>query len=286
MGIFDFLRGKRRDGEAADDEGGPVDRKLASLAKTASDKRAQSYDRDEALRGLIEWGTPGAARALLKRFKLSVDPSITDQEEKELAFEGIVRIGKGEAKRVEDDVLPLKEHSSGPLAPEEKAAVRDAVVREARAFCDRAESLNYALRVLRELLDDEPYEHQLLEMLSGYDTEYTRNVEPKIDIITAMESLVSDAVRVAVEPYLDDVNETVRFHAVETTFKQGNQRSIGALLALMEREESVRIKNKVCEGMIRSGWHAPEDLRARFAAAMSDVYEYRLSPDGKLVKAG
>src|SRR5205823_2343511 len=91
VGLFDFLKGDKPDAG----KGGGGDRKLASLIKTASDKRAQQIDRDVALRSLIDIGTAEAAEGLLKRFSVQVDPSITDEEEKQLAYDGIVAIGQG-----------------------------------------------------------------------------------------------------------------------------------------------------------------------------------------------
>ncbi|MCA9625018.1 MAG: HEAT repeat domain-containing protein [Myxococcales bacterium] len=217
----------------------------------------------------------------MKRFKLQVDPSITDQEEKQLAFDGIVSIGLGQrGKRVADAGKDAKDISSEPLTQAEIDELRDAVVAGARDYCARAENLTWPLKVMRALLDDEAYEKELLELLGGHDTEYTRNVEPKINILAAMEGVQTPAIREAVEAYLDDVNETVRFHAVQTTYAQGDPASIPALIALCESEESVRIKNKVAEGMQRLAWAAPEELRERFMEAMSDVYEYRVNPDG------
>jgi hypothetical protein len=256
------------------------------LAKTAADKRAQAYDRDEAIRGLIEIGTPEAAAPLLKRFTLKVDPSITDQDEKQLALDGIVSIGKGErGKRVTDAGKEAKEISSEPLTASEIAALRDAVVGHARAYCKTAETLTLALKVMRELLDDAAYEKELLSLLQGFDTEYTRNVEPKINLLAALEDVRSETVRKAVEPYLLDANETVRFHAVETTFKQNNHESLSPLVAMLKEEESVRVKNKVAEGLLRLGWTVPEALRNDFREGFRDVYEFRATADGKVQRA-
>jgi len=282
VGLFDFF--KRDKGEG--DDGKPVDKKLASLAKTASNKRSQPYDRDEAIRQLIEIGTPGAAEALLRRFNLKVDPSITDQDEKQLAFEGIVAIGRGErGKRVSDEGKDPKEQSTEPLTLADAADLRDAVIQKVRDHCARAENINWAIKVIRELLEDEAYEQELLHLLSNFDTEYTRNVEPKVNLLSALEEMVSENVRLDVEPYLDDVNETVRFHAVETSYKQGNPATMPALVSLMKCEESVRIKNKVAEGLIRLGWTVPAELREEFAAALVDAYEYRMDENGKVSKA-
>jgi HEAT repeat protein len=283
VGLFDFFR---RDKNQAGDDGRQMDRKFAGLAKTATDKRAQAYDRDEALRGLYALATPQAAEVLLKRFTFHIDPSITDQDEKALAFDGIVRVGKGEGGVRADGTAPKDEQGEPiPLTTEEVLELRDAVVGSVRKFCEGAESLSWPLRVFRELLDDEAYESELLNLLDQYDTEYVRNVEPKIDLIAALEQVVSPQVRRAVEGYLDDVNETVRFHAVETTFKQGDPAALPELVALMQREESVRIKNKVAEGLIRLAWTIPESLRGAFAEALHDVPQARMSPDGKVHKA-
>ena len=65
----------------------------AKWASTAADKRAQNYDRQEAISALAAMGTADAAAALLRRFTFHIDPSITDQDEKDAAFNGIVRAG-------------------------------------------------------------------------------------------------------------------------------------------------------------------------------------------------
>lgn len=281
MGLFDIFKRERSKSE----DGKPADRKLESLSKKASDKRSQAYDRDEALRALIDLGTPGAAEALLKRFNLKVDPSITDQEEKQLAFDGIVSIGRGErGKRVGDEGRDAKEISSEPLSLDEVAELRDAVVAAARRHCKAAENLTWGLKVMRALLDDEAYEAQLLEMLGEHDTEYTRSVEPKLNLLAALEDVKSEAIRTAVEEFLGDVNETVRFHAVQTAFVQDNIASLEPMVKMLAEEESVRVKNKVAEGVRERGWVIPEPLREGFATAMRDVYEYRLTHDFRVEK--
>ena len=288
MGLFDFFR-RDKTPPAADE---PRDKKLASLAKTASDKRAQAYDRDEAIRALIRWGTPEAAACLLKRFKLNVDPSITDQEEKQLAFDGVVAIGQGlKGKRVSDEGKDAKHISDEPLTEQEHEELRAAVTEKTKAYCRRAQNLTWALKVLRELLNDEPYQDALLSLLAEHDTEYTRNVEPKINLLAALEDVHSDAIRQAVEPYLDDVDETVRYHAVQTLYEQADNASMAekaslpAFVAMLKKEESIRIKNKVAEGLLARQWRVDGPLLDDFREGMRDAYEYRVNDDGSLSKA-
>ncbi|MFO0762444.1 MAG: HEAT repeat domain-containing protein [Byssovorax sp.] len=258
MGLFDFFRKSNPPPKGAPQKGAtaaPVDKKVAGPAKVVADKRAQTYDRAEALQILADMKTPDAAAALLKRFTFSIDPSITDQEEKDIAFQGIVAAGP--------DVVP-------------------AVVE----FCKKAEGLTWPLKILRELCDDEQYTTELLDLLSSYDTEYARNVDPKIQIIVALEEMVSSDVREIVATYLEDVNETVRFHAVQTTFAQNDAEAVPDLVKLLAAEESVRIKNKVAEGLVFRGWVIPADLRETVAQALRDTAGFSIGADGKVSKTG
>ena len=248
MGIFDFLR------KSSPPPGGaPVDKKVAGPAKVVADKRAQTYDRMEAVQTLAAMKTVDAAAALLKRFTFTIDPTITDQEEKDLAFQGIVDAGK--------DVVP---------------AVLE--------FCAKAETLTWPLKVLKELLDEDAYRDALIDLLDRFDTEYARNVEPKQQIIVALGDLRHEDVRLAVEPFLEDVNETVRFHAVQTTFAQEDPACVPELVKLLAAEESVRVKNKVAEGLLMRGWVLPADLRATAAEALRDSNGFGVGPDGKITK--
>jgi hypothetical protein len=254
MGIFDFLkRGSTPPPKGATSPQKPINRKVASLAKLVADKRAQTYDRADAIRELAGMKSAEAAEVLIKRFTFSIDPSITDQEEKEAAFDAIVAAGK-----------PMVE----PI----------------RAFCARAEVLTWPLRILHAILDDEEYKQELLTLAESFDTEYARNVEPKLQVVAALADVKGDEIHTALERFLDDVNETVRFHAVQSTFSQSRAASIEPLLKLLSVEESVRIKNKICEGFILKGWKVPEGSLAQVKKAMSDMDDFDLGADGAFVR--
>ncbi len=252
MGLFDFLKKGSNPPPAAGDAA-PVNKKIAGHAKVVADKRAQTYDRAESIQALTEARSKDAAAALLKRFTFSIDPSITDQEEKESAFQGIVGAG-----------------------PEAIPAVR--------AFCTKAEILTWPLKILRVLSDDASYKAELLALAEAYDTEYARNVEPKIQVVTALAEVQGDDVRAAAERFLTDVNETVRFHAVASTFAQNDEASLAPLLEMAATEESVRIKNKVAEGLAQKGWILPEEMRKDARKALADAYEWSVATDGTVAR--
>jgi hypothetical protein len=236
----------------------PVDRKVAGPAKVAGDKKAQTYDRMEAIQALADMKTPEAAAGLLKRFTFIIDPSITDQEEKEVAFQGVIAAGP--------DCVP-------------------AVIDFCLVCIKKGDPITWLLKIIHELLEDADYEKELVKLLGGFDTEYARNVEPKIQVIQALEELVSPEAREAVAPFLEDVNETVRFHAVQTTFAQNDTASIAALVKLLESEESVRVKNKVAEGFAFRSWVIPAELREATNQALRDTGQYRVGGDGKVLKS-
>ena len=89
MGLFDRFKGGAK---IVDKKGS----KGSVAAKWADriERRVQNYDRQEAIQALADMGTSDAAEVLLKRFTFHIDPSITDQEEKDAAFQGVLKAGK------------------------------------------------------------------------------------------------------------------------------------------------------------------------------------------------
>jgi hypothetical protein len=229
MGLFDLFKG----GSRGEDK--PKATPAAKWANAASDKRAQNYDRQEALQQLAAMGS--AVAALLKRFTFIMDPSITDQEEKDLAFSGILKAGR-------EGIEPI------------------------RAFAAKAESLAWPMKVLKELLHEEELVDELLLWLSRWDVEYAKFSDPKVQLLVALEDYKSPKIRDAVEKFLNDVNEPARFHAVATTLAQGEAEAIVPLLDCLVDEESVRVRNKIVEGFIARDWTVPEEKRDEVRKAL------------------
>ena len=64
MGIFDFFKkGGSGKSSSAPPPAVPVDKRVVGLAKLAADKRAQTYDRIEAIQALVALQSPEAAAA-------------------------------------------------------------------------------------------------------------------------------------------------------------------------------------------------------------------------------
>lgn len=248
MGLFDFFKGKpAKTGNT--ERPRPGDKNVARYADAIS-KKAQNYDRQEAIEALAKIGSAEAAAALLKRYSFVVDPGITDQEEKETAFRGIVAAGK--------DALP---------------AIRE--------YCARAESITWPLRMMREMLTEEAYVGEILAMLEKWDTEYARNADPKLQLINALEEVKDGRIVGAVTRFLEDVHEPTRFHAVSTLLTQDAEEAAGSLARALVREEANRTINKITEGLAARGWVIPEADRAGVDDKLSRGH--RLSEDGRVL---
>jgi HEAT repeats len=242
MGLFDLFKGADKAGS-----------KATPAAKWADrmEKRAQNYDRQEAITALSEMASPEAVEILLRRFTFHIDPSITDQEEKDAAFQGIVRAGRGAIEPV-------------------------------RAFAARAESLAWPMKILRELVDGDEYLEELLRWLSRWDTEYSKFVDPKVQILTALEEYKNPRIRESVERFLEDVNEPSRFHAATSLLAQADEAALPALVKVLLDEESVRVRTRIAEGLATHGWEIPTDSRA--AAPRVLPPPYAMDAKGRVAK--
>jgi HEAT repeat protein len=229
MGLFDFLGKKNSDAPTSGPPRKANVKDLSRFVRLAGEKMAQDYDRQEAIQELAKAGTAEAVEGLLRRFGFTMEPSITDQDEKESAAEGIVRAG---ATAIE------------PI----------------RRYAVRAESLTWPLKVLKRIVAEEQMEDELLALLEQFDTEYMRNPEPKIQLISVLEEYPSGEVRAKVEPFLTDVNETVRFHAAVTVFAMNDEASVPSLVAALAEEESLRVKNRIAQGLADKHWKMPAEL--------------------------
>ena len=210
MGLFDVFKGG----------GGGLAKHVARVAN----KRAQKHERWESIQVLASDGSDEALRALLTRFSIRVDPSITDGEEKNAAFLGVVQNGEA------------------ALAP-----VRDCLA--------SSETLAWPLKILKEIQSEDEVTTILLELLATMDTEYERDPQKKIDVIASLEERRDPRIVEAVTRFLEDMNETVRFYTVGAILAQEEADSaLDALTNALLSEESVRVRIRMLDGYVEHGW--------------------------------
>jgi hypothetical protein len=252
MGLFDLFRGGNQHRTAGQSEK-PTSAAVAAAkwAEKAGDKRAQNYDRQEALAALAAMGTAEAVAALLKRFTFTMDPSITDQEEKDVAYNGVLNAGK-------------------------------MAIEPVRTFAAKAESLAWPVKILKEILDENAFVEELTLWLSRWDTEYAKFIDPKLQILSSLSEYKHEKIMAAAQPFLEDVDEEARFRAVGAVLAQDDATSVGALLDVLVQEESFRVKNKIVDGILARGWRVPEERLATVRKALPPGYT--VDAEGKLHK--
>ena len=251
MGLFDFLK-KNSAPPAASSAAAPADKNVARLGRIAGDKLAQNYDRHDAIDALTRIESAESAAALLKRFTFSIEPSITDQEEKELAFHGVVACGE----RAIEPIL---------------------------TFCARAESLTWPLKILREILPEPRYVEELVDLLDNHDTDYSRNVEPKVQLLSALSGHRGDDVVEVLLRFLEDVSEPVRFQTILSLFSLEDQTLVPKILERIASEESVRLVTKVADCLATRSWTVPDEHREPFGRALrASPARYNVTTSGQV----
>jgi HEAT repeat protein len=246
MGLFDLFKGNPKADSKPRPKANPAAKWVDRL-----EKRAQNYDRQEAIQALSELATAEAVEVLLKRFTFHMDPSITDQEEKDAAFRGILRAGR-------DAVDPV------------------------RGFAAKAESLAWPMKIVKAIVDEAEYVEELLRWLSKWDTEYAKFVDPKVQILAELEEHRHPRIREEVERFLEDVNEPARFHAAATLVAQDDAAAVPALAKLLLDEESVRVRTKVAEGLAMRAWPVAEADRTGVRNGLPSAYS--IDGAGRVVK--
>lgn len=229
MGLFDSLFGSKGGG-------------VAKHAAKAGNKRAQNIDRYDAIAALAEMETREAVEALLPRFTFRVDPSIVDQEEKDVAFEGCVAAGEAAVEPVTQFLLDGKE-------------------------------VSWSLKILERLVGEEDLVSTLLSLVGQFDTEYERDPTRKIQAVSYLEDRKDQRIAAAVLPFLEDMNDEVRFHAVRTLQAQDDVDEVrSALHQLVLSDESARVRARVAEVYVQQGWVVPVEDRQQFEAALPDPF--------------
>ena len=193
-----------------------------------------------------------SAAALLKRFTFTIDPSITDQEEKEIAFQGVVACGE----RAIEPVL---------------------------AFCAKAESLTWPLKILREILPEPRYVEEVVDLLDNFDTDYSRNVEPKVQLLSALSGRKGDDVVEVLLRFLEDVSEPVRFQTILSLFSLEDPTLVPKILEKLASEESVRLVTKTADCLATRSWSVPDEFREPFGRALrASPAGYSVGRDGQV----
>jgi hypothetical protein len=203
------------------------ERALTANIQRVTNKYAQSGDRYRAMEALATDNSEDATYGLLRRFSMMYDKSIEDEQEKEWVFDTLV--SKGES------ALPA-----------------------VKRYLISAESVSWPLRVLQKIAPDKDAELGVVaEVLARHEPGYERDPTKKIQLIRHLGLMKNARVPELVLPYLEDMDEGVRFATVEALLACKNEEAAREKLLdlfVSDREESLRLRIRMAEGFADLGW--------------------------------
>jgi hypothetical protein len=192
----------------------------------AKNKDAQSADRFASLEALRDDGSPEAVEGLLGRFTIRYDKSIEDEQEKQFVFDELAKMG-------------------GRILPQLQGHLRN------------AESISWGLKLLHEVATPEEAWPILADLCERNDNTYTRDPSKKIQLLVFLGEQPDARAAKTLLPYLQDMDEGVRFVTVEALLRHKDAESAREpLLQLLtnEKEDSRRIKKRIIDGFADLGW--------------------------------
>jgi hypothetical protein len=220
----------------------------------AGDKNAQSPDRLRALEALANDGSEEALYGLLRRFGINYHKTIEDEQEKDWVFEVLVEKGKA--------ALPA-----------------------VRRYLRTADSISWPLRVLDKIGDSDEILAALKEVIEKSPPGYERDPTKKIQLLHHLQHFEHPEAAALVAPYLEDMDEGVRFATVEALLVHKREDIARAPLMVLfasPQEESRRIRLKICEGFAERGWRVDAAERAGIDKQLPEAF--LLDKEGKFKK--
>jgi hypothetical protein len=192
----------------------------------AVNKYSQSPDRMKALQSLRDDGSPEAIYGMLRRFGMMYDKTIEDEQEKDWVFEVLVDMGA-------------------------------AIIPSIQKYLFSAESVSWPLRLLDRVAGKEEELEILKTVLERHEPGYERDPTKKIQLLNHLAALKDDRAPPLVVPYLGDMDEGVRYAAVEALLRHKNEDIAREPLLdhfVSDGEDSLRIRLQIADGFAELAW--------------------------------
>jgi hypothetical protein len=234
--------------------------KEKSLQKTvdrATNKLAQQADRWGALEKLKEDGSEAALLGLCKRWNVTSNKAVEDEQEKHWVVDALV--------------------SHGPAA-----------LPALQRHLKNADHLSFPLRVLEKIADHDKVLAIADELFASETPGYVRMPERRIDLIlwfSEWKGGTDDEIVSRLAPYVTDFDENSRFAAIEGLKGRDPQKIAGPLIEALLRpeEESGRIKRAIVEVLAKA--KAPLGDKAQaVAGALEGPLASEFKVDGGVLK--
>jgi MoxR-like ATPase len=239
MGLFGF--------------GGGDVAKIDRLKKKATNKYGQAIERTTAMRQLRQIGTPDALEALLERFMVNVDVTITDHDEKRELYEWLLEAG---------------ERAIGPI--ERFVATHDGVY--------------WPLKALKEIAGLDRAVDGLLAALDRAETLSQRVNEQRVQLVSNLRDFPHPKTLARLKLLVHDKHDEVRLMALDGLMTYGEADAVSLVAErILDLEETPRVRHVLFEQLIDLQWSLGPWKEAIEAAGVLPTH-YQLDAAGKVIR--
>jgi hypothetical protein len=220
MALFDFF-----------DKGAAIKRKREASLKKLTNMYYQKVDRlaaaEQAAR-LAREGDLDSIAVLLKRFEHLAPNHTADREEKEYVHDLLIDLGSVA-------IAPIEDYIRKTETP-----------------------VWWAVQAYAGIVPKARVSDLLSEVLEASDNGYVRHPAKKAGLVQMSADWLSERLKTAVAPFLDDHEEPIRFDAVQTLLRQPDgQTPVRLAPKLLPSEESARVRTAVAEAFAAAEWPVP-----------------------------
>lgn len=228
--------------------------KIERLKKKATNKFGQAIERQMALKELKKIGTPEALSALLARFTITLDVTITDADEKREVFEWLVAAGEKAVEPIERFV-----------------ATHDGVY--------------WPLKALKEIAGLERAVKALLIALDRADSVEGRVNELRVQLVSNLRDFPHPDVRDRLKKLADDKIDEVRLMALDGLMTYGENEALPIVARrLLDPNEVASIRGVLFEQLVDHGWSLGPWKDELLALNVIPPH-YRLDDAGRIIRS-
>jgi len=235
--------------ERRSSDSGKIDR----LKKKATNIYGQAIERTSAMRQLRQIGTPEAYEALLERYGVSVDVTITDQDEKRELYEWLIEAG-------------------------------EAVVGPIESYVGSHDNVYWPLKALKEIAGIDRAVDGLLRALDRAETITLRVNEQKVQLVSNLRDFPHPRVLERIRQLVTDKHDEVRMMALDGLMTYGEAEAVQLVAErILAPEETARIRHVLLEQLLDLGWSLSTWKEAIEASGVLPGH-YQLDAGGRVIR--
>jgi len=204
-----------------------LSRAITRHKKKIKTKFGQGEDRFRAVNFFKDLGNLEGYQGLLERFMVNVEPSIKDEEEKQVVFNTLVGFGAEVVPAIEN-YLNRKDAATVPIT--------------------------WPLKVLDAIAGPEEAVGVIMRALERMGTSYTREPERKVLLVSQLAEYDDPRVLPALLPFLRDHRDEVQLEALDALTRKGDENAREAMLELLvDPETPLRLRASIADSLQKLG---------------------------------